>query len=1253
MHLILLLSSVFLSVKPALAAASGFTYTGKILDSNNAPVTATSVIFTVTVFDPAGKCWLYTEQRKLDLSQTAGTFSFEIGSSDTATLYGATPSFNNQSSGGPKDLADLFNNKKSYVGLGASNGCTGTYDPSTSSDPNEGRLLSVYFRVGSSGTDQAIPPLRITPVPIAMQSLAVNGYGTGELLRVDQATVASAGISNNALSVAQYTEFWDLMNKASISYLPVTGDVSLVGGNNKLTTFLGQALPSGPASNGQVLVSNGTAWVLQSMSGGSGTVTSVTGTAPVVVGGTASAPVVSLPVATTSASGYLTSTDWNTFNLKLSSSLASGKIFIGNASGLASEVSVSGDATLDNAGALTLKNTGTAGTYGSASLVPIVTTDAQGRVTSVTTAAPLDATKLPLAGGTMSGAINMGAQDITNSGNITMASSKTLGLSSNAADPGSPSAGQVWYNSSVNLIKFYDGSSVQSLGVAGAGITSLNGLTAGGQTFAIGTSGNSPAFSSATSTHTLNIPMASSASVTAGLISKAEYDAFTAKLGAVTNTATLAPTKIWIGDAGSKAQEFALSGDATMTSGGVVSVDKTQSAAASKILQLTASSVAVTKGTDIGGASTGKVSLRYPSTATDTTFTFPNSAGSANQFLQTDGSGSLSWGTPAATLPALASTQVWVGNASGAAAAVALSGDISSMDNAGVVTANKTTTAQASKLLSLDGSGVGAMMGNQLNGLTSGSLTLQPAAITTNYSLTFPAAQGAAGQTLSNNGSGVLSWASTLTNSLTSAKILVGNASGLATEVSVSGDATMDNAGVVTANKTTTAQANKLLSLDGSGVASSMGNQLNGSTSGSLTLQPAAITTNYSLTFPAAQGAAGQTLSNNGSGVLSWMTPLSSSTSFVNGGNTFAGNSSLGNNDNYNLDIKTNNLSRMTILNSGNIGIGTTSPATTLDINGSLKVGSDPICSADKAGAMHWTGSTFEGCNGTSWSAIGAMGTPAQNVVISFSGGNNQTVTLANNSPITNGDARAAWSVYTNLPNYLLGTLGTDKINGSNVTLNLSAATTCYLLHDPGWVAVDLTGWTLLESGMPYVSTSNNINVYSKNLGAGAYTFSVYSAIYSCVGTAYNWAMNGSSLYYSGGNVGIGTTTPTATLDVNGEVKFGNTSSICNASKEGQQRYNSISKIMEYCNGTAWSPFGFTTTTTVSCTVAVAGGWNGCTATCAAGYNRTGCSSSNDSAWSGYIDRGAVPSGSNACNCNYWINNGSTVSLECTAYCAK
>jgi len=46
-----------------------------------------------------------------------------------------------------------------------------------------------------------------------------------------------------------------------------------------------------------------------------GTVTSVTGTAPIVSSG-GNTPAISIPVATTSVNGYLSSTDWNTFNSK-------------------------------------------------------------------------------------------------------------------------------------------------------------------------------------------------------------------------------------------------------------------------------------------------------------------------------------------------------------------------------------------------------------------------------------------------------------------------------------------------------------------------------------------------------------------------------------------------------------------------------------------------------------------------------------------------------------------------------------------------------------------------------------------------------------------------------------------------------------------------------------------------------------------------------------------------------------------------
>jgi hypothetical protein len=72
-------------------------------------------------------------------------------------------------------------------------------------------------------------------------------------------------------------------------------------------------------------------------------------------------------------------------------------------------------------------------------------------------------------------------------------------------------------------------------GEAGGGITSLDGLTAATQLFAVpGTSGTAPNWTtSGGDTHVLNIPLASASGVSAGLISKAQYDTFSGKQDAL------------------------------------------------------------------------------------------------------------------------------------------------------------------------------------------------------------------------------------------------------------------------------------------------------------------------------------------------------------------------------------------------------------------------------------------------------------------------------------------------------------------------------------------------------------------------------------------------------------------------------------------------------------------------------------------------------------------------------------------------
>jgi hypothetical protein len=89
---------------------------------------------------------------------------------------------------------------------------------------------------------------------------------------------------------------------------------------------------------------------------------------------------------------------------------------------------------------------------------------------------------------------------------------------------------RVFVNTSGRTIELHteNGHLCQIITTFTTGITALNGLTDQVQNFATpGTTGTAPNWNSVSPTHTLNIPLASTASVTAGLLSNAEYTTFT------------------------------------------------------------------------------------------------------------------------------------------------------------------------------------------------------------------------------------------------------------------------------------------------------------------------------------------------------------------------------------------------------------------------------------------------------------------------------------------------------------------------------------------------------------------------------------------------------------------------------------------------------------------------------------------------------------------------------------------------------
>ncbi|KYG64914.1 hypothetical protein AZI86_11995 [Bdellovibrio bacteriovorus] len=128
-----------------------------------------------------------------------------------------------------------------------------------------------------------------------------------------------------------------------------------------------------------------------------------------------------------------------------------------------------------------------------------------------------DATKLPLAGGQMSGDIDMNTHKIINASNIPWT----------AVNPGGSNDMQsLRWDDTAKEWKWF------TAGAAGAGIATINGANGTAQTLAPTASATSYGFTTSSNTHTFSIPSASGAGVTAGTISKTEYDSFAAKQAA-------------------------------------------------------------------------------------------------------------------------------------------------------------------------------------------------------------------------------------------------------------------------------------------------------------------------------------------------------------------------------------------------------------------------------------------------------------------------------------------------------------------------------------------------------------------------------------------------------------------------------------------------------------------------------------------------------------------------------------------------
>lgn len=168
--------------------------------------------------------------------------------------------------------------------------------------------------------------------------------------------VGVGGVNQGVGASTNYGTSGEAQNSSSLNigvYGQAIGtSVENVGGKFSATLATSNyavQLQDGTEGIGKVLTSMTADSKAQWVTPASGTVISVTGTAPVVSSG-GTTPAISIPAATTSVNGYLTSTDWTTFNNK-------------------------GNGTVTSVSALTLGTTGTdlSSTVATGTSTPVIT----------------------------------------------------------------------------------------------------------------------------------------------------------------------------------------------------------------------------------------------------------------------------------------------------------------------------------------------------------------------------------------------------------------------------------------------------------------------------------------------------------------------------------------------------------------------------------------------------------------------------------------------------------------------------------------------------------------------------------------------------------------------------------------------------------------------------------------------------------------------------------------------------------------
>lgn len=608
----------------------------------------------------------------------------------------------------------------------------------------------------------------------------------------------------------------------------------------------------------------------------------------------------------------------------------------------------------------------------------------------------------------------------------------------------------------------------------------------------------------------------------------------------------------------------------------------------------------------MSGATSGFAGFQVPAVAGSTVWTLPSADGSAGQILSTNGSGTLSWSNPSTggggdffangSVPMTGALQLQrnliggnPGNVidSGASAGNQFAIRTSDADiHLRTINNNNilfTTSANERMRINISGNvGIGTTAPNGkldvkgsvvMSGATSGFSGFRVPAVAGSTVWQLPSADGATGQVLSTDGAGVLSWTTpsaggdnlgnhTATTTLQMGANLInsnGGTNGLSFDSAgrtyVTTTSGSSSYGLNLANTSTASGSSSgillqsgakqtaiieavvqgsnndddlVFSTRGSNVMNerlrltSTGNTqvagaltLKGSVSGLTGFQAAATAGATIWTLPMSDGTSGQVLSTNGAGTLSWVSATSSSVWSESGSDAYR--------------------------SSGRVGMGTSSPTARLDVDGQ-GAGTTAVKIANSSNGTGLSLSTGSGSAivSSSASGFGIQATSGNRAVnaIGSNGGYGVYSAAAPNSgtqfgvgiftslsganvgyalQATNNSA-TGWGVYSdgNSPNYFKGKVGVNTVAPQGqLDVKGTLVMSGATSGFAGFQAAATAGstvWTL-----PTADGANG-QILSTN-GSGILSWTTPAV-------ASPWSVNGGDVYRASGNVGIGTSTP-------------------------------------------------------------------------------------------------------------------------------